>query len=182
MRFSPTEIPDVVGIEPKIYRDDRGVFFETWQAREFGDAGIDVQFVQDNHSTSVLGTLRGLHYQTKNAQGKLVRAVHGEIYDVAVDLRVTSPTFGEWIGMRLSDINRLMLWIPPGFAHGFLVTRGPADVEYKCTEFYSPRHEKTIRWDDADLSIDWPIAEETPPVISEKDAAGVAFRQAEYFG
>lgn len=180
MKFTPTAIPDVVLIEPQVFADERGFFMETWQRRKFAEAGIDVDFVQDNHSRSVKGTLRGLHYQLPpHAQGKLVRVTVGEVFDVAVDIRRGSPTFGRWVGEYLSAENKRMLWIPPGFAHGFYVTSDVAEFQYKCTDYYAPECERCIRWDDPQLAIAWPLAGE--PLVSAKDAAGVRLADAECF-
>jgi dTDP-4-dehydrorhamnose 3,5-epimerase len=179
MHFTPTQIPDVVRIEPEVFGDARGFFMESWQQRKFAAAGIQAEFVQDNHSRSVGNTLRGLHYQIEQAQGKLVRVVVGEVYDVVVDLRRGSPTFGRWIAETLSAANKRMLWVPPGCAHGFLVTGDEAEFIYKCTDFYAPRHERCIRWDDPGLNIDWPLKGE--PLVSEKDKKGVAFKDAETY-
>lgn len=181
MKFEPCDIPDVVRIVPRVFGDKRGEFFETWHAERFREAGLDATFVQDNHSYSVGGILRGLHYQIRKPQGKLVRVVSGEVFDVAVDLRRSSPTFGRWVGEILSAANFNMLWIPPGFAHGFYVTSEEAVFLYKCTDFYAPADERTIRWDDGDLGIVWPLVEDKAPVVSSKDAAGVAFRAAEVY-
>jgi len=180
MNFEPTEIPDVVLIAPRLFGDDRGFFMESWQRRKFAEAGIDVDFVQDNHSRSVKGTLRGLHYQLPpHAQGKLVRVTLGEVFDVAVDIRRNSPTFGRWIGEYLSAENKHMLWVPPGFAHGFYVLSDVAEFQYKCTDYYAPEHERCIRWDDADLAIAWPTAKGGDPLLSEKDLAGQPLNGAE---
>lgn len=181
MEVRPLHIPDVKVIEPDVFGDDRGFFMETWQERRFGDAGLDVDFVQDNRSRSRGGILRGLHYQIQSPQGKLVSVVRGEVYDVAVDMRASSPTFGQWVGITLSDANKLLLWVPPGFAHGFYVISESADFEYKCSDFYAPEHERTVAWDDPDLNIDWPLVAGESPLISEKDAAGKPFSEAEYF-
>lgn len=181
MKFSPTGIPDVVLIEPRVFGDSRGFFMETWQQKEFAAAGIQAEFVQDNHSMSTRGTLRGLHYQIQQPQGKLIRVVRGEVYDVAVDLRRGSATFGHWVGMHLSAENRRILWVPPGFAHGFYVTEDSAEFLYKCTDFYAPEHERTIVWNDQDLAIDWPLIPEAEVVLSGKDRAGTAFKDAECF-
>lgn len=174
-------IPEVKLIEPDVFGDERGYFMETWQARKFTDAGLDVTFVQDNRSRSRGGILRGLHYQVQQPQGKLVSIVHGEVYDVAVDMRVSSPTFGAWVGMTLSDANKFMLWVPPGFAHGFYVISDYADFTYKCSDYYAPEHERTVAWDDPQLNIDWPLLAGETPLVSDKDAAGVAFSEAEYY-
>lgn len=180
-QFYPTEIPDVVRFQPHVFQDIRGFFMETYQKETFSQAGIWQEFVQDNHSSSIQWTLRGLHYQVTQTQGKLVRAVIGKIFDVAVDLRRNSPTFGKWVGAYLSDENKAQLWIPPGFAHGFLVLSERADVVYKTTDFYDPKGDRTIRWDDPTLGIDWPIPMDILPLISEKDASGVLFKDAEVF-
>jgi dTDP-4-dehydrorhamnose 3,5-epimerase len=174
-----TAIPDVVVIEPKVFGDARGSFMESWNARAFAVAGIRAEFVQDNHGRSTKNVLRGLHYQVRQPQGKLVRVVVGEVYDVAVDLRRSSPSFGRWVGERLSAANRRMIWIPPGFAHGYVVVSDSADVLYKTTDYYAPEHERSIVWNDPDLAIDWPLAD--APVLSSKDAAGVRFRDAEAY-
>jgi dTDP-4-dehydrorhamnose 3,5-epimerase len=181
MEVIATRIPDVKLIKPKVFGDERGFFMETWNARAFAEAGIDATFVQDNHSRSVQHTLRGLHYQIKQPQGKLVRVTRGEVFDVAVDLRTSSPTFGQWVGEYLSEENNRMLWVPPGFAHGFLVTSDTADFQYKCTDFYAPNYERSIHWADQSLMITWPIEAKSEPLVSEKDRAGVAFSAAEYF-
>lgn len=179
MKVTPTAVPDVLVLEPKVFSDQRGFFLESWNERAFAAAGICARFVQDNHSRSGRNVLRGLHYQIRQAQGKLVRAIAGEIYDVAVDVRRASPTFGRWVGERLSADNRRMLWVPPGFAHGFLVVSEVAEVLYKATDYYAPEHERTIAWNDPDLAISWPLA--GPPVLSAKDAAGTRFRDAEVY-
>lgn len=177
MKIIDTRIPDVKLIEPKVFGDERGFFMETWNEKVFREAGIDVTFVQDNHSRSVKNTLRGLHYQIKQPQGKLVRATRGEVFDVAVDLRTDSPTFGQWIGEHLSEENKRMLWIPPGFAHGFLVTSETAEFQYKCTDFYAPEYERSISWNDPDLRIDWAL-ESSDPLLSVKDRRSQSFKQA----
>ena len=181
MRFTPTAIPDVVLVEPTVFGDARGFFMETWHAEKFAAAGIGAGFVQDNHSRSSQGILRGLHYQVARPQGKLLRVVVGEVFDVAVDLRRSSPTFGRWTGVTLSAANRLQLWIPPGFAHGFYVTGGHAEVVYKCTDLYSPADERTLAWDDPDVGVHWPLVGGAAPTLSPKDAAGAAFRDAPTF-
>ena len=168
-------------VEPDVFGDKRGFFIETWHAGKFADGGIAADFVQDNHSRSSQGILRGLHYQIKKPQGKLVRVLSGEVFDVAVDLRKNSATFGQWVGMYLNDENKKMLWVPPGFAHGFYVTSEQADFFYKCTDFYAPEYERAIRWDDPDLGIDWPLVDGNAPVLAPKDAAAAAFRDAEYY-
>jgi len=174
-----TAIPDVLVIEPKVFGDARGFFLESWNAKAFAEAGIPAAFVQDNHSRSPRGVLRGLHYQILQPQGKLVRVAAGEVFDVAVDLRRASPTFGRWVGERLSNDNKRMLWIPPGFGHGFLVLSESADFLYKTTDYYAPEHERVIAWNDPDLAIKWPIA--GTPTLSGRDAAGARFRDAEVF-
>jgi len=168
MRFRPTEIPDVILVEPDVHRDQRGFFLETFHARKYAEGGVPGPFVQDNHSRSVKGTLRGLHAQREHPQGKLVRAVEGEMFDVAVDIRPSSPTFGRWVGVRLSGENFRQLYIPPGFAHGFCVLSDVVHVEYKCTDFYRPEDEIGVAWDDPEIGIAWPL---TDPVISAKDRA-----------
>jgi dTDP-4-dehydrorhamnose 3,5-epimerase len=180
MRAIPTDIPDVVVLEPKVFGDDRGFFFESYNRRTFREAiGRDAVFVQDNHSKSARGVLRGLHYQLQNVQAKLVRVAAGEVYDVAVDLRRSSATFGRWVGVRLSAANRRMLWIPEGFAHGFLVTSDTAEFLYKTTDYYAPQHERSLLWSDPELGIDWPL--EGPPLLKPGDARGVPFARAETF-
>lgn len=179
MKLTPTAIPDVVVVEPVVHRDRRGFFLETWHAEKYRQAGLDVGFVQDNHSGSVANTLRGLHYQIEHPQGKLVRVTAGEIFDVAVDLRRSSPTFGKWVGVTLSARNRLQLWVPPGFAHGYYVTGDGAEVVYKCTDAYFEEHERTLRWNDPVVGITWPLA--GPPLTSGKDAAGLPFESAPTF-
>jgi dTDP-4-dehydrorhamnose 3,5-epimerase len=174
-----TAIPDVLVIEPKVFGDARGFFLESWNARSFAAAGLPAAFVQDNHSRSPRGVLRGLHYQIVQPQGKLVRVVAGEVFDVAVDVRRASPTFGHWVGERLSADNKRMFWIPPGFGHGFLVLSEAADFLYKTTDYYAPEHERVIAWNDPDLAIAWPL--EGPPTVSARDAAGVRFRDADVF-
>ncbi len=181
MEFVPTDIPEVILIRPKVFGDARGYFLETWQRVRFAEAGIDAQFVQDNHSHSARGVLRGLHYQIRQPQGKLVRVVSGSVFDVAVDVRRSSPTFGRWVGYELSDENHHMLWVPPGFAHGYLVLSESADFLYRCTDFYAPASERAIRWDDPDLGVRWPLPGGAAPVLSAKDSAAPLFRDAEYF-
>jgi len=178
MQIITTPIPDVLVLEPRVFGDERGFFFESWNQREFARLGLPVHFVQDNHSKSARGILRGLHYQTQQVQGKLVRVVAGEVFDVAVDMRRDSPTLGRWAGALLSAGNRRMMWIPPGFAHGFYVTADSAEFVYKCTDFYAPEHEVSLRWDDPAIGIDWPLVDGQPPVLSAKDAAGLSFAEA----
>lgn len=181
MKFSPTDIQDIVIIEPRVFNDERGFFKETFQAKVFAQVGITDSFVQDNLSGSRQGTLRGLHYQIKQAQGKLIQVLSGEIFDAAVDLRKRSDTFGKWVGKILSRQNNKLLWIPPGFAHGYYVLSDWADVAYKVTDFYAPEWERTILWDDPTIGIEWPLKENTPLLISPKDAAGIPFPSAEVF-
>jgi dTDP-4-dehydrorhamnose 3,5-epimerase len=181
MEFIPTAIPDVCLIRPKVFGDERGFFMETYQAQRFGAAGLPLIFVQDNHSGSQRNTLRGLHYQISQAQGKVVRVIIGEVYDVAVDIRRWSPTFGKWVGYPLSAENRMELWVPPGFAHGFYVLSDWAEVIYKATDYYAPQHERSLRWDDPELGIPWPIPPGQTPILSPKDAAGVPLSQAEVY-
>ena len=178
MNVTQTALPGVLVVEPAVHGDARGFFLETWRASHYRDAGIALPFVQDNHSRSVRGTLRGLHYQVERPQGKLVGVVTGEIYDVAVDLRRSSPTFGQWIGITLSADTHRQLWIPPGFAHGFLVTSDAADVVYKCTEEYVAALDRTLRWDDPAVGIVWPLAPGATPTLSAKDRAGLALGDA----
>jgi dTDP-4-dehydrorhamnose 3,5-epimerase len=181
MRFIATEIPSVIVVEPRVWEDHRGFFLESWNRRSFAEAGINVDFVQDNHSRSVRGTLRGLHYQIGRPQGKLVRVTGGEIFDVVVDLRRNSPTFGRWVGRHLSAQNRLMLWAPPGFAHGFYVISEFADFLYKCTEYYAPESERVLAWNDREIGIDWPLVGGRAPRLLERDARGVRLIEAEIF-
>ncbi|KAB7627326.1 dTDP-4-dehydrorhamnose 3,5-epimerase [Alkalilimnicola sp. S0819] len=181
MKFTPLHIPEVVLIEPKVFGDERGFFLESWNRQSFAKAGIDQDFVQDNHSSSAQGVLRGLHYQIRQPQGKLVRVISGEVFDVAVDLRRGSPHFGRWVGARLSAQNKHMLWVPPGFAHGFYVLSERAEFCYKCTDYYAPEHERSLRWDDSRLAIDWPLPPGTEPVLSAKDADAVGLAEAEVY-
>lgn len=176
MNIIDTDIPDVKIIEPAVFGDERGFFMETWQQKKFEElvTGKPTKFVQDNHSKSKQGILRGLHYQTENTQGKLVRVVSGEVFDVAVDVRKDSPTLGQWVGLFLSSENKRQLWIPKGFAHGFLVISEEAEFFYKCTDYYNPEAEISVVWDDATIGIDWPIGV-TPPLLSEKDRTGLLF-------
>ena len=172
MKATPTRIPDVLLIEPKVFGDDRGFFFESFNRRAFHEAtGLNVDFVQDNHSKSARNVLRGLHYQLAQPQGKLVRVVRGAVFDVAVDIRPESPTVGRWVGVELSEENHRQLWVPPGLAHGFLVLSECADFLYKTTDYYAPQHERSLRWDDARLSIAWPLDRlgDAGPILSEKD-------------
>ena len=177
---TPTAIPEVLILEPKVFDDARGFFYESFNARDFAQAtGLDVNFVQDNHSKSAKGVLRGLHYQIQHAQGKLVRVVQGEVFDVAVDLRRTSPTFGQWVGVHLSADNHRQLWVPPGFAHGFVVLSESAEFLYKTTDYWYPEHERSLLWNDPAVGIDWPL--EGQPLLAAKDAAGKLLAQAEVF-
>ena len=181
MRAIPTAIPEVLVIEPQVFGDARGFFYESWNQRAFDQAvGREVRFVQDNHSMSARGVLRGLHYQMVQAQGKLVRVIEGEVYDVAVDLRRSSPHFGKWVAERLSADNHRMLWVPAGFAHGFLVVSERAQFLYKTTDYYAPEHERTLLWNDPKLAIPWPL-EGREPMLKPKDAAGIPLAQAETF-
>lgn len=174
MNVIPTAIPDVLILEPKVFGDSRGFFFESYNEKVFREAtGVTAHFVQDNHSRSARGVLRGLHYQVEQPQGKLVRCTQGEVFDVAVDIRCDSPTFGQWVGEILSEENKRQMWIPPGLAHGFLVLSDSADFLYKTTEYYAPQHERAILWNDPDLGIEWPLI--TPPLLAAKDAAASLF-------
>lgn len=181
MKVTSTNVNGVLIVEPVVHVDDRGFFLESWHRKSFATAGIVEDFVQDNHSRSVKGTLRGLHYQIERAQGKLVRVVRGEILDVAVDLRRSSSTFGRWTGSHLSAENHRIMWIPPGFAHGFYTLSDEADVLYRCTDYYSPQHECTLLWCDEELDIDWRIQPGSTPRLSDKDKAGVRFAEAPYY-
>ena len=181
MKFAPTRLADVVLIEPRVFEDSRGFFMESWEARKFGAAGIRASFVQDNHSASRQWVLRGLHYQMRRPQGKLVRVLDGTVFDVAVDIRRSSPTFGKWVGQHLSSANRLMMWIPPGFAHGFLALSERAEFLYKCTEFYDPDDERTLLWNDPQIGIEWPLAPGIEPLLSAKDLAGSELSDAECY-
>lgn len=180
MNVIRTELPDVLILEPKVFGDERGFFFESFNQRVFEEkTGLKPRFVQDNHSRSAKNVLRGLHYQVRQPQGKLVRVVSGEVFDVAVDLRKSSPTFSKWFGTTLSETNKRMLWIPEGFAHGFLVLSESADFLYKATDYYAPEHERTITWSDPDIAISWPLA--AKPILSAKDKLGKQLIQAEAF-
>ncbi len=180
MKTTPTAIPDVLIIEPKVFGDERGFFFESFNQQRFEEAtGAHCNFVQDNHSRSARNVLRGLHYQIKQPQGKLVRVVMGEVFDVVVDIRKSSPTFGRWVGTRLSADNKRQLWVPPGFAHGFLVLSEAAEFIYKTTDYWAPEHERCIRWNDPAIGIEWPI--EDNPTLSAKDAQGISLANAEVF-
>jgi dTDP-4-dehydrorhamnose 3,5-epimerase len=180
MNVVPTEIPEVLIIEPKVFEDDRGFFFESYNQRTFAEkTGVEADFVQDNHSRSSQNVLRGLHYQIQQPQGKLVRVVAGAVFDVAVDIRKSAPTFGKWVGCLLSAENKRQLWVPVGFAHGFLVVSQTAEVLYKATDYYAPGQERCILWNDPDLAINWDLT--APPVLSAKDQAGHPFKAAELF-
>ncbi len=180
MKVSPTAIPDVLVIEPRVFGDDRGFFYESFNARKFKElTGLEPNFVQDNHSRSAKNVLRGLHYQIEQPQGKLVRVVAGEVFDVAVDIRTGSPTFGQWVGQNLSAENKQQIWIPVGFAHGFLVLSDFAEVLYKTTDYWAPKHERCIAWNDSDLAIRWPVEE--APILSAKDAHGAPLVRAGMF-
>jgi dTDP-4-dehydrorhamnose 3,5-epimerase len=181
MKAEKTIIPDVLLLLPKVFEDERGFFMETYQAAKFAELGIRNNFVQDNHSRSRQGVLRGLHYQIRHPQGKLVRAISGEIFDVAVDIRRSSPGFGKWTGVILSSDNKQQLWVPPGFAHGYYVISEWAEIVYKTTDYYAPEWERTILWNDSDLGIKWPLLHDRPLHLSQKDQDGLSFSQAEVF-
>jgi dTDP-4-dehydrorhamnose 3,5-epimerase len=181
MEFKPTSIPDVVLIRPQVHGDARGFFLEAWHEAKFAEGGIDARFVQDNHSRSMRHTLRGLHYQIQRPQGKLVRVVSGEVFDVAVDLRRSSATYGRWVGVVLNATTHEMLWVPPGFAHGFLVLSDTADFVYKCTELYVPEWDRSLRWNDPRLKIEWPLPKGAAPILSRKDAEAPALPDAESY-
>jgi dTDP-4-dehydrorhamnose 3,5-epimerase len=181
MQFEPTRLPEVVLIKPRVFGDDRGAFFETWQRDKFAQAGISDSFVQDNHSHSSRHTLRGLHYQSQQTQGKLVRVTRGEVFDVAIDIRRSSPRFGQWVGVTLSEDNHHMLWVPRGFAHAYLAMSDDVDFVYKCTDFYAPQYERSIRWDDPKIAVHWPLPAGVLPVLSAKDQAAPLLRDAEVF-
>jgi dTDP-4-dehydrorhamnose 3,5-epimerase len=179
VRVVPTALPDVLLIEPTVFGDQRGFFFESWNRRAFSEAGVEAEFVQDNHSRSGHNVLRGLHYQIEHAQGKLVRVCAGTVFDVAVDIRRSSTTFGRWVGMELSVEKRHMLWIPPGFAHGFLVMSDSAEFLYKTTDYWYPEHERTLLWNDPALGIEWPL--DGPPIVAAKDSAGRPLASADLY-
>lgn len=181
MKVEASAIPEVLVVTPRVFEDERGFFLESWNERTFAAHGIDARFVQDNHSRSCRGTLRGLHYQVNLVQGKLVRVLDGEVFDVAVDLRRSSPSFGRWVGKTLSGGDRRMLWVPPGFAHGFYVLSEAAEVFYKCTAFYSPDDERVLAWDDPQVGVEWPIDDGAVPILSAKDRAGAPLAAAEVF-
>jgi len=181
MKFIETNIPDVKIVEPQVFGDERGFFMETFRTSLFNEQCGEREFVQENHSKSSHGILRGLHYQTENTQGKLVRVTKGEVFDVAVDMRKDSPTFGQWAGVLLSAENKRQLWVPEGFAHGFYVTTDEAEFVYKCTDIYNPNAEVSLKWDDPSLNIDWPIEADKKPLLSAKDEAGLSFTDAPKF-
>jgi len=181
MEFIRTKIADVIQILPKVFGDDRGFFLEIFRADQFLEFGIGPKFVQDNHSGSQKGVLRGLHYQIHHAQGKIVRAISGEIFDVAVDIRKSSPTYGQWVGVVLSAKNKQQLWLPPGFAHGFYVMSDWAEVVYKATDYYAPEAERSIIWNDPSINIEWPIEPGDTPIVSPKDSQGKPFKEAETY-
>ena len=182
MKVIPTTIADVLILEPSVFGDSRGFFLESFNRKAFGAiTGLDVDFVQDNHSRSARGILRGLHYQIRRPQGKLVRVVRGAVFDVSVDLRRSSPTFGQWVGVELTEDNHRQLWVPPGFAHGFYVLSDLADFLYKTTDYYFPEHERSLSWNDSTIAISWPLEQGTEPVVSEKDKNAAKLAQAEVF-
>ena len=182
MKAIPTAIADVLILEPSVFGDSRGFFLESFNRKSFGAiTGLDVDFVQDNHSRSARGILRGLHYQIRRPQGKLVRVVRGAVFDVSVDLRRSSPTFGQWVGVELTEDNHRQLWVPPGFAHGFYVLSDLADFLYKTTDYYFPEHERSLSWNDSTIAISWPLEQGTEPVVSEKDKNAAKLAQAEVF-
>ena len=181
MKFVKISLPGPIKIIPSVHKDERGYFMETWQAERYRGAGIDADFVQDNVSQSSKGTLRGLHYQINQPQGKLLRVVSGEVFDVAVDLRKSSPQYGQWVGVVISSENKHQLWVPPGFGHGFLVLSDSAEFVYKCTDYYAPEFERAIRWDDPDIGIEWPLSAGEHPVLSAKDAAAPFLKDAETY-
>ena len=181
MKFLSTEVEGVLVCEPKVLGDERGYFLETWRESLFAEAGVDVAFVQDNQSSSRAGVLRGLHYQIRQPQGKLVRVISGSVFDVAVDLRRSSPTFGQWTGAELSAENHRQMWVPPGCAHGFYVLSDTAEFVYKCTDYYAPEHERVVLWDDPAIGIAWPVPTHAAPILSDKDRGGVPLADAELF-
>jgi dTDP-4-dehydrorhamnose 3,5-epimerase len=181
MRFEPTTIPDVVVIHPAVFADERGYFFESFQSRKYAAAGIVSPFVQDNQSGSRRGVLHGLHYQIRSPQGKLVSVVAGEVFDVALELRRSSPNFGRWVGVRLSPADHRQVWTPPGFAHGFFVLSDWVEVTYKATDYYSPEHERTLLWDDSRVGVDWQLPAGEKPLLSPKDSRGLRLGEAEVY-
>jgi len=181
MQIIDTKLDSVKIIEPNVFGDDRGFFLESWNRQSFEDNGLPGSFVQDNHSRSSQGVLRGLHYQLKNPQGKLVRVTQGEVYDVAVDMRRSSSQFGQWVGVLLSESNKRQLWVPPGFAHGFYVVSASADFQYKCTDYYAPEFERSLLWNDESVGIEWPVIEGTAPKLAAKDEAGKPLEQCDTY-
>jgi dTDP-4-dehydrorhamnose 3,5-epimerase len=181
MKVNPADIPEILVFEPEVHGDHRGYFMETWRADVFTGAGVELSFVQDNQSSSHQGVLRGLHYQVKQSQGKLVRVISGSVFDVVVDLRRSSPTFGRWAGVELSAENHRLIWVPPGFGHGFYVLSEQAEFVYKCTDYYAREHERVIRYDDPDIGIDWPLVPGVETVLSDKDLAGVSLARADLY-
>lgn len=181
MKFEPTPLPGIIRIVPTVHEDSRGYFIETWQARDFAQGGIEAEFVQENFSHSKKGTLRGLHYQIEQPQGRLVRVVQGAVFDVSVDLRRSSPHFGKWMGEILSAENRHQLWVPPGFGHGFLVLSETAGFQYNCTDYYAPEADRSIRWDDPDIGIEWPVASDMELILSDKDQAAPFLKDADVY-
>lgn len=181
MQINDTALEAVKILEPSVYGDDRGFFLESWNRQDFEANGLPGSFVQDNHSRSSGGVLRGLHYQLKHPQGKLVRVTRGEVFDVAVDMRQTSPQFGQWVGVILSESNKKQLWVPEGFAHGFYVMSDTADFQYKCTDYYHPEFERSLKWDDPAVGVRWPIADGQQPLLAAKDAAGLPLAECDTF-
>ena len=179
MKFLDTSLPDVKLIEPKVFGDERGFFYETWRADWLDAVAPGLTFVQDNHSRSAKGVLRGLHYQLRQTQGKLLRVIAGAVFDVAVDVRASSPTFGQWVGAELSAENKQMIWVPPGFAHGFVTLTDGTEVLYKCTDYYAPEWERSVLWNDPEVGIEWPLEPGQTPALSAKDAAGLLLKDAE---
>jgi len=181
MQITDTALDDVKILEPTVFGDQRGFFLESWNRQVFEENKMPTHFVQDNHSRSQQGVLRGLHYQIKNPQGKLVRVTRGEVFDVAVDMRTSSPQYGQWVGVTLSESNQRQLWVPPGFAHGFYVMSSTADFQYKCTDYYSPEYERSLLWNDETVNVEWPLVDGVAPLLAAKDASGMAFNQAESY-
>jgi len=181
MNIIETSLDDVKILEPRVFGDERGFFLESWNQQVFADNGLPTHFVQDNHSRSQRGVLRGLHYQIRNPQGKLVRVTQGEVFDVAVDMRKSSLQFGKWFGVLLSETNQRQLWVPPGFAHGFYVVSESADFQYKCTDYYAPEHERSLLWSDPNVGIEWPVGAGGEPVLAAKDAAGLPLDQCDVY-
>ena len=181
MEFEPTRLPEVILIRPRLLGDPRGFFFEAWHEERFRQAGIVARFVQENHSQSVRDTVRGLHFQLKQPQGKLVRVTHGEVFDAVVDVRRSSPRFGQWVSIVLSETNHTLLWVPPGFAHGYMALTERIDFVYKCTDYYAPQHERAIRWDDPHIGVQWPVPAGGVPILSPKDAGAPSLKDADTF-